>query len=146
MNVERLIERLLKIEALHAGATTQGEKIASEEALRRILAHLDKLDEEPQEFRFTLTSRWSQRLFVALARRYGLKPFRRPRQHSTTIMLRAKRRFVEETLMPQYNAIHAELTRHFDAIADEVIGRAVHRDLAEPPEVKEPKQLSLPTS
>lgn len=80
MDVDRLIERLLKIVSLHAGATTTGEKVAAEEALRRILARLEQLKDEPEEFRFTLASRWSQQLFVALARRYKLAPFRRRRQ------------------------------------------------------------------
>lgn len=144
MNVDELIERLLKIEALHAGSTTPGERIASEEALRRILARLEALADEPQEFQFTLTSRWSQKLFVALARRYGLKPFRRRRQHSTTIMLAVKRRFLEETFIPQFNALYQELGKHFDEIAETIIERAVHRDLTEAPEVAEPKQLSMP--
>ena len=135
MDVDRLIERLLKIESLHAGATTTGEKVAAEEALGRILARLEKLEDEPEEFRFTLTSRWSQQLFIALARRYKLKPFRRRRQHATTIMLRVKRRFVDETFVPQFNALHDELTKHLDEVAKTIIEAAVHRDLTDVPEV-----------
>ena len=37
MTLEALIARLIKIESLHAGATTDGERIASEEARKRIL-------------------------------------------------------------------------------------------------------------
>ena len=73
MTLQALIAKLLRIEALHAGATTEGERIASEEARRRILDRLAKLDEEPIEVRFTLDSPWSQQLFRALARRYGLE-------------------------------------------------------------------------
>ena len=143
MDVDRLIERLLKIELLHAGATTTGEKVAAEEALGRILARLEQLEDEPEEFRFTLTSRWSQQLFVALARRYKLKPFRRRRQHATTIMLRVKRKFLDETFLPQFNALHDELTKHLDEVAKTIIEAAVHRDLTDAPEVAEPKQLSM---
>ncbi len=144
MDVDRLIERLLKIESLHAGATTAGEKDAAEGARARILARLAQLEDEPQDFRFTLTSRWSQKLFIALARRYGLTPFRRRRQHATTIMLRVKRSFLDETFLPQFNALEAELTRHLDEVAQTIIEAAVHRDLTEAPEVEEPKQLSMP--
>lgn len=143
MSADQLIERLVKIEALHAGATTPGEKVASEEALGRILARLEALADEPQDFQFTLTSRWSQKLFVALARRYGLKPFRRRRQHATTIMLNVKKRFLEDTFMPQFNAIHEELVKHLDEIAQKIIEAAVHRDLTAAPEVAAPKQLSM---
>ncbi len=142
MDADRLIERLLKIESLHTGATTTGEKVAAEEALARILAHLEQLKDEPEEFRFTLTSRWSQQLFVALARRYKLKPFRRPRQHATTIMVKVKRSFLDRTFLPQFNALHEELTKHLDEIAKTIIEAAVHRDLTEAPET-EPKQLSI---
>ncbi len=143
MDTNRLIARLLKIESLHAGATSAGERVAAEEALARILARLDALKDEPEEFRFTLTSRWSQQLFIALARRYTLKPFRRPRQHATTIMLRAKRSFLDDTFLPQFNALLDELTKHLDEVAKTIIEAAVHRDLAEAPEVAEPKQLSM---
>lgn len=143
MDVDRLIERLLKIESLHAGATTPGEKDAAEEARARILARLAQLEDEPEEFRFTLTSRWSQQLFIALARRYKLEPFRRRRQHATTIMLRVKRRFLDETFLPQFNALLEELTKHLDEVAKTIIEAAVHRDLTEAPEVAEPKQLSM---
>ena len=139
VDVHRLIERVLKIEA-------GGEEVVCEEALRRILARLEALADEPQEFQFTLTSSWSQKLFVALAQRYGLKPFRRRRQHSTTIMVSAKRRFIEDTFMPQFNAIHGELVKHFDEIAQTIIEKAVYRDPVESREVEvqAPSQLRMP--
>lgn len=144
MDVDRLIERLLKIEALHAGATTPGEKLASEEARARVLARLEAIAEEPQEYQFTLTSRWSQKLFIALARKYGLAPFRRRRQHATTIMVKAKRRFLDETFLPHFHAAHGELVNHFDELAEKIIAAAVHRDVTEPGEVAEPRQLTMP--
>src|SRR5436309_11391966 len=133
MDVDKWIDRLLKIESLHAGASTDGEKIAAEEARARILSRLAELKDEPEEFRFTLTSRWSQQLFVALARRYQLKPFRRRRQHATTIMVRAKRSFLDDTFLPQFNALLEELTKHLDEVAKTIIEAAVHRDLADAP-------------
>ena len=66
MTLDALIAKLLKIESLHAGATTDGERVASEEARKRILDHLARLDEEPIEMRFTLHGRWSQQLFTAV--------------------------------------------------------------------------------
>ena len=144
MDVEQLIERLAKIDSLLAGATTPGERIASEEARERVTARLQQVVDEPRDFQFTLTSRWSQKLFVALARRYGLKPFRRRRQHATTIMLNVKPSFLDGTFMPHFKAIHDELVKHFDEIAAKVIEAAVHRDLSELQEVVEPKQLAMP--
>lgn len=77
------------------------------------------------------------------SRRYELTPFRRRRQHATTIMLRVKRSFLDETFLPQFNALEAELTRHLDEVAQTIIEAAVHRDLTEAAEVEEPKQLSM---
>lgn len=146
MTLQALIARLMKIEALHAGATTGGERIASEEARKRILERLAKLDEEPVEMRFTLHSRWSQQLFRALARRYGLEPYRYRRQHGTTLMLKIKRRFLDETFWPQFTALNEELGKHLDEVAKTVIEQAVHRDVSEAKEQAEPKQLAMPLS
>lgn len=146
MTLEELVAKLLKIEALHLGATTEGERVASEEARKRILERLAKLEEEPIEMRFTLHSPWSQRLFIALARRYGLEPFRYRRQHATSIMLRIKQRFLDETFWPQFQELDAELGKHLDEVAKTVIEAAVHRDLSEAKEQAEPKQLRMPVS
>lgn len=58
-------------------------------------------------------------------------------------MLRVKRSFLDETFLPQFNALEAELTRHLDEVAQTIIEAAVHRDLTEAAEVEEPKQLSM---
>ena len=41
MNDATLIEKLIKIEAIFAGATTEGERISAERARERILLRLD---------------------------------------------------------------------------------------------------------
>jgi hypothetical protein len=146
MTQQALIARLLKIESLHAGATTDGERIASEEARKRILEHLAKLDQEPIEMQFTFTSPSSRQLFKALARRYGLEPFRYRRQRGTTLMLKIKRRFLDETFWPQFVALDEELRKHLDEVANTVIEAAVHRDLSDEKEQAEPKQLAIPLS
>lgn len=49
MDEASLLEKLRRIEALFAGATTQGEKIAASEARRRIQLRLELLEkEDPQ--------------------------------------------------------------------------------------------------
>lgn len=95
---------------------------------------------------FTLNSPWSRQLFKALARRYGLEPFRYRRQHSTTLMLKVKRRFLDETFWPQFVALDEELRKHLDEVARTVIEAAVHRDLSDEKEQVEPKQLAIPLS
>jgi hypothetical protein len=117
-----LLEKLRRIEALHAGATTAGERDAAANAIRHIQQRLALAEKEapPVEYKFTLADQWSRKLFMALARRYGLKPFRYSRQRHTTIMLRVPKRFVDETLWPEYvelsNALQETLARATDQV------------------------------
>ena len=69
--LSRLIDTLLKVEALHAGATTEGERLAAESAIERIKAKLRQfeLSDPPVETKFSLVNQWSKRLFTALAKR-----------------------------------------------------------------------------
>jgi len=75
-------------EALYFGATTEGERGAAEGAVKRLKAKLDEVSrrDPPIEMKFSLPDQWSVRLFIALCRRYGVRPFRYPRLRSTTIM------------------------------------------------------------
>jgi hypothetical protein len=52
-------------------------------------------EDPPVEYKFTLGDGWSRKLFMALALRYGLKPFRYRGQRYTTVMLRVSKRFVD---------------------------------------------------
>src|SRR5437762_10551706 len=81
----RLREKLRKIEALFAGASTAGERLAAEAALERVRARLAELERRDAaiEMQFSLPDPWSRRLFLALCRRYGLEPYRLRRQRLT---------------------------------------------------------------
>ena len=60
--------------------------------MRQRLAELSRAD-PPVEQCFCLGDPWSLRLFVALLRRYAIKPYRYSRQRSTTVMARIPRAF-----------------------------------------------------
>ena len=87
---DRLVEKLRKIEALFARPATEGERIAAGGALDRIRRRLRDLEraEHPVEYRFSLPDSWTKSLFIALLRRYGLKPYRYPGQRRNTVMVR----------------------------------------------------------
>jgi hypothetical protein len=74
----QLREKLQKIEALFAGAGTAGERFAAEAALERVRERLAELGrQDPSiEMQFSMPDQWSRCLFLALCRRYGLKPYR----------------------------------------------------------------------
>jgi len=140
----RLIAKLRLIEALHAGATTDGERLAAAEAKRRILDRLASVEKSdpPIEYRFSLPDPWSRQVFNALARRYGLRPYRYPRQHRQTVMVRVSNRFVQETLWPEFQAISAELRGYLRDVTDRVIREVLDASSGEAEERPEPPRLS----
>ena len=124
---EQLVEKLRRIEALFARAGSEGERVAAERARERIKARLEQLagEEPPIEFRFTLSDQWSRHLFVALMRRYGIRPYRYRGQRRTTVMARLSRSFVNETLWPEFQELQSTLAAYFDALTDRVIEQAL---------------------
>lgn len=139
MEQRDLIAKLLRIEALHAGAATPGERAAAANARDRILDRLRRTEREnpPIEMQFSLPDPWSRKLFLALARRYGLEPYRMSRQRYQTVMLRVPKRFLDETLWPEFRALSDELHAYLADITDRVIAEAIHGDATEAAERRE---------
>ncbi len=133
MREQDLLDKLRKIERLYAGATTPGEKEAAADAIARIkrrLGETAKVD-RPIEYKFTLVDGWSKKLFVALLRRYALKPYRYARQRRNTVMVKVPRTFVDETLWPEFLELSDVLQAYLDEVTERVISRAIHADEGE---------------
>jgi hypothetical protein len=124
---QQLVEKLRRIEELHARPGSEGERQAAERARERIQARLKQLEAEepPIEFRFTLADQWSRHLFVALLRRYGICPYRYRGQRRTTVMARLNRSFVNDTLWPEYRDLQSTLAAYFDTLTDRIIEQAL---------------------
>ena len=137
MDEARLLEKLKAIEALHAGATTDGERVAALGAHARILARLkaERAKDKEVEMVFTLRNPWSSQLFAALCRRYELKPYRYRRQRRTTLNVRAPQSFIDKTLWPEFVAIDRELREHIDDITSHIIKTAIHGDGSDADEI-----------
>lgn len=137
MDYDDLVAKLLRIEALHSGATTEGERAAAASARERIFARLREAEvsDPPIEMKFSLPDPWSRKLFLALARRYGLKPYRQYRQRYSTVMLRVPRRFCDDVLWPEFIALSAELRTYLEQVTDRVIAEGLHGDSSEAPEM-----------
>ncbi len=133
---EQLRAKLRKIEALFAGAGTDGERLAAAAALERIKARLtESCRAAPSiEMTFSLPDRWSRQLFVALCRRYGLAPYRYRGQRYTTVVLQVPELFVRKTLWPEYRELSAALDEYLSAATDRIIREEVYGDAAEPEE------------
>ena len=139
-----LREKLRKIEALFSGAKTPGEKAAAGAAAERIRLHLKDTSgrEADIEYKFSLSDPWSRQLFVALCRRYGLRPFRYPRQRRQTIVVKAPRSFIEATLWPEFQQLDAALVAYLAEITEKIIREEVHGETGEAEEIPEPRALA----
>lgn len=132
-----LREKLRKIEALFAGAGTDGERHAAGAALERLRARLEALRRRDPavELQFSMPDQWSRQLFVALCRRYGLEPFRYHRQRMTTVVVRVPRGFVKEVLWPEFQELNKALVTFLSEVTLRVIREEVHADASEAVEV-----------
>jgi hypothetical protein len=135
----QLREKLRKIEALFAGAGTAGERLAAEAALERVRARLAELGRrDPSiEMQFSMSDQWSRHLFLALCRRYGMRPYRYPRQRRNTVMVRAPKGFIDEVLWPEFTELDVALKAYLHDITLRVIREEVFADAGEAQEVPE---------
>jgi hypothetical protein len=142
-----LVEKLRKLEALHAGTNVDGEREAARRAAERIRARIAELRgrEEDVELHYRLPDPWTRKLFIALCRRYGLEPFRERGRRSSTIQVRAPRTFHDQTLWPEFQALSKELRAHLEELTDRVIREAIHDDVTEAPEADGTKVLPAST-
>jgi hypothetical protein len=141
-----LAEKLRQIEAFFAGVINPQDKAAADtilELVRKRLREVEKT-EAPEEFRFSMPDRWSGLLFMALLRRYGIQPYRYRGQRRTTVMARVSRRFVNETLWPEYLDLSRLLSSHLEIVAQRIITEAVWRDNSEAEVRAAPPQLPAP--
>jgi hypothetical protein len=138
-----LLATLAAIEALFAGASTSGERGAAANARQRILERLAEFEQRdpPVEMQFTLHDVYTRRLFIALAKRYDLRPFRYPRQKRQTIMLKVPKRFLDQTLWPEFEALSRELGSHLEALTARVIHTAVYQGDLDEVEEGQPREL-----
>ncbi len=140
---DRLREKLRKIEALYAGATTAGEKSAAGAAAERIRRQFEAASkkEQAEEFRFSVPDPWSRQLFIALCRRYGVKAFRYARMHRQTVIVRAPASFVRKMLWPEFEELSHALSAHLNEITDKIIREEVHEASQDADEIEEPRRL-----
>jgi hypothetical protein len=137
MDERQVIEQLRRIEALFAEATSDGLPLAADAARDRIDERRRAIEEDdpPVEYKFSLQNMWSRRLFVALARRYGLAPYRYRGQRHTTVVLNVSRGFVDETLWPEFERIDQVLHAYLSHVTDRLISQVLYHDVSDAAEV-----------
>jgi len=131
-----LKDKLRKIEALFAGASTAGERNAAQAARERIQVKLAEMEtrESPVEMRFTLGDGWNLKLFLALCRRYGLEPYRKRGQRRTTVMLKVVPSFGNDLLWPEFTQLAEALRAYLNEATERIIREEVYRNTEEPGE------------
>jgi hypothetical protein len=137
-----LVERLRRLEALHAGTKFDGEREAARRAAEKIRGRLAELrgHEKDEVYRYSLPDPWERKLFLALCRRYGLKPYREPGRRYSTVLVRAPETFQSKTLWPEFQALREELNAQLAELTERVIREAIDDDVSEATE-GEPKAL-----
>lgn len=125
---DELKAKLRKIEALYSNGATHGEQDAAKEARKRIIdrLHAAAKEEKPIEVRISLSDGWSRQLFVALCRRYEIKPYRYARQRSTTVMLRSPKSFLDGVLWPEFKALNGALVEYLSSATEKIIREEIH--------------------
>jgi len=138
MDERELIEKLRRIQALYVGATTAGERAAAHKALERVSTRLEQERYvKTTEYKFSMGDHFQRRLFTALARKHGLRPFRYKRQRYTTVMLHATPQFVDEVLWPEFEKLSETLESYLCQVTERVIAEAVHADQSDAAVAKE---------
>jgi hypothetical protein len=140
---DQLREKLRKIEALFAGAGTPGERAAAGAAAERIRKQFETASrtERLEEYKFSVVDPWARQLFIALCRRYGLKPFRYSRMHRQTVVVKGPPSVIDRVLWPEFQELSAALTAHLSAITSKIIREEVHEAEQDADEIEDPRQL-----
>ena len=142
MDEKALLEKLRKVEALIAQPGTVGEGMAAAEARQRLMDRLESIrkTDPPIEYRFSMNDSWSKSLFLALLRRYGLRPFRYHGQRYLTVMVVVPKTFVDETLWPEYQ----EMLQTLQGYLGEVTNRVIREIFQQNPDEAEEAPRELP--
>ena len=121
-------------------AVTRGKPFdAAGRARQRIIERIAQLTAEaPVEWQFTSLNVWERRLLIALAKRYGLNPYRYKRQRRTTLMVKAPEPFLKDVFGPEFERMAESLHEHLAEVAERVIAEVLE---SPPPTQEEPRQL-----
>ena len=115
-----IADKIHKIEALIAGAKSDGERQAAQFAKQRLQ---EKITAQPLEYTVRLHSRWEKKLFVAICGKYGLRTYRFMRQKYTTTMVRVAKPFMDLVLWPEYNKYASILHKLTEEISTDLISK-----------------------
>jgi len=141
-NIDQIQAKLAKIKTLFEDTASTGEQVAAQAAMNRLQQRIDACMpvadafDPPEEFRFSIHNPWSMRLFLALCRSKGLKPYRYVRMRHTSICVRIGRQALDTNLWPEFEQMDALLTRHLNELANQIISDCINPDSSDADMVK----------
>jgi len=115
-----IADKIRKIEALIAGAKSEGERQAAEFAKQRLQ---DKVIHQAVEYTVRLDGTWKKKLFVAICNKHGLHTYRYARQKYTTTMVRVSKPFMNSVLWPEFNKHSSILDKLTHEILTDLISK-----------------------
>jgi hypothetical protein len=130
---QSLLEKIRKLEALFAGAASDGERNAALNGLERVRERLERIRaaDPPVEYRFSMSDQFSRMMFIALLRRYGISPYRYSRQRHTTVMAHVPKTFVNDVLWPEFVQLDDALKNILHDTTERLISAAVFKDASD---------------
>lgn len=117
MDEDGIVEQLHEIERrLAAGGAVGSEACRAEVAAWR--------QREPdQEFRLEVGTPTAQRVLLGWCHRYGVTPYRTPRQRQTMVCVRVPRGFMHEVMWPRVQATAALVDQAVADAAERIVKR-----------------------
>jgi hypothetical protein len=115
-----IADKIRKIEALIAGAKSDGERQAAEFAKQRLQ---EKVIAQPIEYTVRLESPWKKKLFIAICSKHGFQTYRYVRQKYTTTMVRVSKPFMDCVLWPEYHKYASILDKLTEEILTDLISK-----------------------
>jgi len=97
------------------------------------LKDIQQRDEDEIEMKFSLGDKYAKKLFIALARKHGFKPYRYPKQKHTTVVLYGKKSYMDHVLWPEFTELCEELDFFLDHMTNELVRNVLHEDVSDIP-------------
>lgn len=124
--MEKLLEKIRKIEALIEGAKKDGERRSAILARERIENRLSKeRKQDILEYSLYTPGNWHKKLLLAICGKYGIKPYRYKGQKYTTVMVKIDKVFLNDVLWKEYIEYSELLEKIVDEVTQNVI-RKIH--------------------
>ena len=133
MDEAQIRDRLAKIKALFEGATSDGERDAAAAAMHRINLKMAQAlgRSSTEEMRFSIPNPWSMRLFLALCRSKGMKPYRYARMRRQSVCVKIDQAVLDHELWPEFVQMDQVLSQYLGELANHIISECINPDRAD---------------